>query len=93
MLHKKTGYVYILSSHSHTTLYTGVTSNLVKRIAQHKSFLHPKSFSARYNCTKLVYYAIFETIMNAIIEEKRIKGGSKDKIDRKHEPGVERPVG
>lgn len=69
--------MYIVSSRSHTTLYTGVTSDLVKRIAQHKSHFYPQSFSARYNCTKLVYYASFDTIMNAIIEEKRIKAGSR----------------
>lgn len=42
-----------------------------------KNKLYSKSFTAKYNCTKLVYYRKFEFITNAIVEEKRIKGGSR----------------
>jgi len=73
------GYVYIMCSLNNTTLYTGVTSHLPARIAQHKEKMYPDSFSARYNCVKLVYYKWFDTIIEAIIEEKRIKGGSRKK--------------
>ena len=41
--------------------------------------MYPKSFTAKYNCKKLVYYNWFDTIMEAIAEEKRIKGGSRKK--------------
>ena len=73
------GYVYITCSMNHTTLYTGVTSNIAARIVQHKEKLYPKNFSAKYNCIKLVYYKWFDTIIEAIAEEKRIKGGSRKK--------------
>ena len=71
------GYVYIMCSLNNSTLYTGVTSNLPSRVYQHKMKMHPNSFTAKYNCIKLVYYQRFETIMEAITEEKRIKGGSR----------------
>jgi putative endonuclease len=73
------GHVYIMSNVNNTTLYTGVTSNLPARVAQHKEKAHPNSFTAKYNCTKLVYYCWFDTIIEAIAEEKRIKGGSRKK--------------
>jgi putative endonuclease len=59
------------------TLYTGVTSNLVKRVWEHRTHTYIGSFSDRYNCTQLVYYCGFDRIEDAIAEEKRIKGGSR----------------
>jgi putative endonuclease len=73
------GYVYIMCSLNHSTLYTGVTSNLPSRVYEHKNKSYPKSFTAKYNCIKLVYYNRFDTIKAAIREEKRIKGGSRKK--------------
>ena len=73
------GYVYIMCSLNNSTLYVGVTSNLPSRVYQHKTNMYPKSFTAKYNCKKLVYYNWFDTIMEAIVEEKRIKGGSRKK--------------
>jgi putative endonuclease len=73
------GHVYIMCNINNTTLYTGVTSNIAARVAQHKGKMYPNSFSAKYNCTKLVYYNWFDTIIEAITEEKRIKGGSRKK--------------
>ena len=68
-----------MCSFNHSTLYTGVTSDLAARVAKHKEKFYPGSFSSRYNCVKLVYYRWFDTIMEAITEEKRIKGGSRKK--------------
>jgi putative endonuclease len=73
------GHVYIMCSMNNTTLYVGVTSNLPARMAQHKEKIYPNSFTAKYNCIKLVYYNWFDTIPEAIAEEKRIKGGSRKK--------------
>ena len=73
------GFVYILTNKNKSVLYTGVTSNLKGRIEQHKSRKHPDSFSARYNLSKLVYYERLDTIGEAIIREKKIKGGSRKK--------------
>ncbi len=78
----KHGAVYIITNKHHTTLYTGVTSNLFVRIRQHRQKHYPKSFSAQYNLNKLVYYRYFDGIMAAIIEEKRLKAGSRQqKLD------------
>ncbi len=74
---RKGGAVYIMSSPDKTALYTGVTANLPERVWQHKNKVYPNSFTARYNCVLLVYYAVCETIEIAIAEEKRIKGGSR----------------
>ena len=73
------GYVYIMCSLNNSTLYVGVTSNLPSRVYQHKNNFYPNSFTAKYNCKKLVYYNWFDTIFEAINEEKRIKGGSRKK--------------
>ena len=64
--------IYIITNRHNTTLYIGVTSNLVQRIYQHKNKL-VKGFSARYNLNKLVYFEQFEDMDNAIIREKRLK--------------------
>ena len=71
------GVVYILSSPNGTTLYVGVTSDLYKRMVEHREKVNPNSFTAKYNCITLVYYAAFDRIEEAIAEEKRIKGGSR----------------
>ncbi len=66
-----------LTNICHIVLYTGVTTHLTIRIQEHKEKKNMKSFSARYNVTKLVYYKSFSTIEEAIAEEKRIKGGKR----------------
>ena len=73
------GFIYIMSNENKSVLYTGVSSDLVGRIRQHKSKKHPHSFSARYNVRMLVYYECFETIGEAIKREKQIKAGSRKK--------------
>jgi putative endonuclease len=74
---KKAGTVYIMASPNGNVLYTGVTSDLVKRVWQHKTKFYPEGFTAKYNCVMLVYYQQFQRIEDAIAEEKRIKGGSR----------------
>jgi putative endonuclease len=73
------GSVYIMTNKMNTTLYTGVTSELSTRVLQHKQKTHPKSFTARYNLTKLVYFEDFDYIEEAIAREKQIKAGSRAK--------------
>ncbi len=78
---KKQGYVYILTNRANTVLYTGVTSNLVKRIWEHKNNI-VQGFTQKYSLHKLVYYEVFNSIEKAIEREKQIKSGSrKKKID------------
>ncbi|MDN5217373.1 GIY-YIG nuclease family protein [Fulvivirgaceae bacterium BMA12] len=76
---EKGGAVYILTNKNNTTLYIGVTSNLLGRIIEHKEKLYPKSFTARYNLNKLVYFETFYDIEEAIAREKQLKGGSRKK--------------
>ena len=69
---EKQYFVYILSNKPYGTLYTGVTSNLLQRIYQHKNGLI-EGFTKKYNVHHLVYYEIHTDIYEAIIREKRIK--------------------
>ena len=71
------GCVYIMTNKNNTTLYTEVTSDLQTRISEHKNHVHPKSFTARYNLTKLVYYDFYSRIEEAIDAEKKIKASSR----------------
>jgi putative endonuclease len=74
-------YVYIMTNKGNTVVYAGITSNLKKRVYQHKEKL-VDGFSKKYNITKLVYYEVFEDPENAISREKQIKAGSRQrKID------------
>lgn len=75
----KGGFVYILTNVHHTTLYVGVASELYSRIIDHREKIFPKSFTARYNLCKLVYYEIFDDIEEAISREKQLKAGSRAK--------------
>ena len=69
----KNGYIYIITNKNNTTLYIGVTSNLIKRIWEHKNHV-VDGFSDKYNLSKLVYYEIIEDIEKAIQREKYLKG-------------------
>ena len=65
-------FVYILASKRNGTLYIGLTSNLIKRVYQHKKgFI--KGFTKRYKVNKLVYYEQFDNINNTIKREKQLK--------------------
>lgn len=69
---------YIMTNIGNNVLYTGVTNNLKRRVFEHKEKL-VEGFTKKYNIVKLVYYEIFEDIENAILREKQIKGGSRQK--------------
>jgi putative endonuclease len=60
------------------TLYTGVTSDLEKRVFEHKNKLVP-GFTSKYNITRLVYFEITEDAYSAISREKQIKGWTRSK--------------
>ena len=59
-------------------LYTGITNDILRRVAEHRSGLGSK-FTQKYNTHKLVYYQTFEDIQAAIAREKQIKAGSRQK--------------
>ncbi len=69
----KGGYTYILTNKHRTTLYTGVSSDIIGRTYDHKTHRYKYSFSDRYNLEYLVYYEVFDGIEDAIAREKQIK--------------------
>ena len=73
----KSGFAYIMTNKSNSTLYVGSTNNIILRAQQHKNKTNPKSFTARYNLNKLVYYEAFQMIGDAIAREQQLKGGSR----------------
>ncbi|MBA6233477.1 MULTISPECIES: GIY-YIG nuclease family protein [unclassified Colwellia] len=68
----KQPHIYIMTNIKNTTLYIGVTSQLVQRVYQHKSKL-TLGFTHKYNLNKLVYFESFETMYDAITREKQLK--------------------
>jgi putative endonuclease len=66
------GYVYILSSRRHGTLYIGVTTDLPKRMWEHRTGV-VKGFTRRYGVKRLVYFETYHDVGDAIIRERRIK--------------------
>jgi putative endonuclease len=68
--------VYLLTNRPNGTLYTGVTSNLPKRIWQHKNKV-TKGSSFKYNLTRLVYFELLEDMYQAISREKQLKAGPR----------------
>lgn len=62
-------------------LYLGVTNNLARRVDEHASGFHKKSFTNRYNCYYLVYYESFKNIEDVIAREKQIKKYRREKKD------------
>ena len=73
------GCVYIVTNVTHSVLYIGVTSDILSRIWDHKNKTYPLSFTARYNCNKLIYFEYYPHIEEAISAEKLLKGGSRSK--------------
>ena len=73
----KDSYIYILSNFTNSVFYVGVTSDLYKRIFQHKNKII-EGFTSKYNVNKLVYYEIYPDINLSILREKKIKGGSRE---------------
>lgn len=69
----RTYYVYIMTNPPHTTIYVGVTNDLIRRVNEHKSkFL--RSFASKYNVIYLVHYEMTDDPRAAIAREKQIKG-------------------
>ena len=73
----KQAFVYILASKRNGTLYTGVTSNLYKRMYEHKTKAHLQSFTAKYTVDKLVWYSVGDNMTAAIELEKKIKNRNR----------------
>ena len=88
---KENSFVYVITNKSNTTLYIGVTSDLPKRIYEHRAKC-VEGFSKKYNLYKLVYYEACPDIESAIVREKQLKKWNRQwKIDliKKMNPGFE----
>ena len=72
-------YVYILANNTNVAIYTGVTRDLVRRVYEHRNHLDPKSFTAKYDIRKLVYFEQTTDVRVAIEREKQIKSWSRAK--------------
>jgi len=71
-------YIYLLANKHNNVLYTGVTTDLIRRIYEHKTKL-VKGFTQKYNVDRLVYYEACANIVVAIEREKQIKAWSRKK--------------
>ena len=85
-------YTYILANKNDTTLYIGVTNDLQRRVAEHRSGMIP-GFSQKYNCHKLVYFEEYSDVDLAIAREKQLKKWSRAKkealIDTKNKERID----
>lgn len=75
-------WVYIVTNHQKTVLYTGVTNNLMRRLEEHKFAAHTsqqESFCGKYKTYHLLFAECFQQVNDAIANEKRIKGWRRDK--------------
>ena len=77
-MRNKTYYTYIVTNKKRGIPYTGMTNDLIARVYQHKHKL-VKGFTSRYNLDKLVWYEVFDHVVDAIAREKEIKGWSRKK--------------
>ena len=75
-------FVYLLTNAHKNVLYTGVTSDLRKRVWEHKNHVDKDSFTARYNVELLVYYESTSDVKAAIEREKQIKGWNRRRKDK-----------
>jgi putative endonuclease len=73
----KEAFVYFMTNQTNTTLYIGVTNHLLRRVAEHKS-LSKLGFTAKYHCTKLVYFETTDYLLSAIAREKQLKNWKRD---------------
>lgn len=70
--------IYIMANKRNGAIYTGVTSDLLKRVYEHK-YANVSGFTQQYGCKYLVYYELMNDMINAIAREKQLKGGSRKK--------------
>jgi putative endonuclease len=74
---KNIAWVYIITNDAMTVLYTGYTTNLPRRLQEHRTKRNPKSFTAQYEVHKLLYYNGYHSVESAKAVEKKIKGKTK----------------
>jgi len=78
MKNRTKGYVYIITNRKHSVLYIGVTSNIERRITEHKNGA-TKGFAQKYEANKLIYCEVADSMYAAIAREKQLKGWTRKK--------------
>ncbi len=78
MSREKTYYIYVMTNKTRTTIYIGVTNDLVKRVIQHQR-AETEGFTKTYKLNRLVYYEIFDDVLDALAREKQLKGWRREK--------------
>ncbi len=73
MNNSKLWYIYIMSNKHQGVIYVGVTDNLIERVKEHKLKIYPNSFTAKYNCNKLIYFEELGNGLEATNREKQLK--------------------
>jgi len=89
-MNAKGGYVYILSNKNRTTFYIGVTSDIRRRVYQHR-FEKGSIFTTKYNAHDLMHYEFFDSIQEAILNEKKFKNNKREwkiRLIKKHNPAM-----
>jgi len=71
-------YIYFMANNHNNVLYLGVTSNLERRVWEHKNHVNSECFTSKYNCIKLVYYEYVNSIKTAIDREKQLKNWKRE---------------
>lgn len=71
-------YVYIMANKANGVLYIGCTDNIIERVKEHKLKIYPKSFTAKYNCDKLIYFEEFNNGTTASKREMQFKKWKRD---------------
>lgn len=78
----KLWYVYVMANKPNGTIYIGMTNEIEERVKEHKLKIFPRSFTAKYNCDKLIYLEEFENGEEAVKRERQFKKWKRDwKID------------
>ena len=75
----KESYIYIVTNFDRTTLYIGVTNDLIRRVYEHRHHLSKDSFTDKYNCGTCIYYEKYNDINQAIERETQLKKWSRKK--------------
>ena len=85
----KDAYIYFMTNSNNAVLYIGVTSNLERRVWEHKNDINPNSFTGKYKCHKLVCFEHTNDMKAAIAGEKQLKNWKrewKNKLIEKQNP-------
>ncbi len=80
-LGKRKSYVYVMCNEDHSFIYIGVTTNLKRRVRQHKNKAF-RGYMGRHHYTRLVYFEIFFHILDAIAREKQFKAGTQRNLNK-----------